>query len=54
MSERFENNHQVVVRNEDTVHVWEKDSAGCTTKEGHTVYHTESGRTTDHYGNIVR
>ena len=50
---RKENNHQVVIDNENTTEVWEKDSAGCTTEEGHSTYHKNSGNTTDHYGKNI-
>lgn len=53
MSNRENHPHQVVVHNEATTHVWEKNSAGCTTNEGHSVYHKSSGNTCDHYGNII-
>ena len=50
---RKENSHQVVIDHEDTTEVWEKNSAGCTTEEGHSTYHENSGNTTDHHGNII-
>ncbi len=53
MSERTEKRHQVVIRNNNTTEVWNKNSAGSTTKEGHSTYHHKSGYTTDHYGKII-
>ena len=33
--------------------VWHRNSAGCTTKEGHRTHHHRSGNVTNHYGRIV-
>lgn len=46
---------QVVYRHDEAgrTHVWHKDGAGCTTKEGHRVIHHDTGTVTDHYGNTV-
>jgi hypothetical protein len=53
MTTRHESSHHVVYEHEDGAKdVWEKNSAGITTEEGHTTVN-ESGNITDHYGNIV-
>ena len=55
MSERKETSRQVVDRSEylGKTEVWEKNSAGCTTKEGHRTVHHGSGVVTDHYGKKI-
>ena len=52
---RKENSKQVVIKNKKsgTTDVWHKNSAGCTTKEGHRVHHHGSGNVTNHYGRKV-
>jgi hypothetical protein len=47
--------HQVVVRNENAGYtdVWEKNSAGNTTKEGFSRHYHDSGNVTDYYGNKI-
>lgn len=55
MSERGETARQVIIRSDacGKTDVWEKNSAGCTTKEGHRTTHHGSGNVTDHYGKII-
>jgi|GEM_PF-3093707 hypothetical protein len=49
------NNYQKSTRWEKAgkTEIWHKDSAGCTTKEGHRTHHHNSGNVTDHYGRII-
>jgi len=49
------NNNQKVIRypKSGKTEVWNKNSAGCTTKEGHRTHYHDSGNVTNHYGKIV-
>lgn len=50
-----DNRHQKVVRHNDgSVEVWQKNSAGCTTKEGYERYNPGSGNTSNYWGRITK
>ena len=58
MSERTETRHQVIIRSDldgdgetDKTDIWEKNSAGSTTQEGHT--YVRDGERYDHWGKHV-
>lgn len=55
MSFRKETKHQVINRYDiaGKTEIWEKNSAGCTTKEGHRTHYHKSGNVTNHYGRII-
>ena len=53
MSKRENHPKQVVIRHKDSTVVWEKNSAGNTTKEGYSRHNSKTGNTTDYYGNII-
>lgn len=55
MGKREDKGSNVVYRNEKAgnTHVWHKNSAGCTTKEGHRVVNHKSGNVSDHYGKTI-
>jgi hypothetical protein len=53
MSARTETSKQVIIRNENSTETWNKNSAGCTTKEGYTRHNDKTGNTTNYYGKIV-
>ena len=53
MSKRENHPKQVVIRNESSIEVWEKNSVGSTTKEGYSQYNKKTGNTTDYYGKII-
>jgi len=42
-----------VVRGVNKTHVWHKNSAGCTTKDGHRQFHKDTRIITNHYGKKV-
>jgi regulation of enolase protein 1 (concanavalin A-like superfamily) len=54
MANRENNPKQVVIRTEKKTDVWEKNSAGCTTKSGHSTHYKDTGITTNHYGKIIK
>jgi len=54
MGKREDHPKQAVYHDKKKTEVWEKDSAGRTTKEWHSTYHKESGNTTDHYGKVIK
>jgi len=51
--EKKETNRQSITKYDDKTEIWEKNSVGSTTKEGHRTHHHDSGNVTDHYGNII-
>lgn len=53
MSKRENHPKQVIIRHKDSVEVWEKNSAGNTTKEGSSRYNHKTGNTIDYYGSII-
>jgi hypothetical protein len=53
MADRKETSHQVITRYKDKTETWEKNNAGCTTKEGHRTHYHDSGNVTNHYGRII-
>lgn len=53
MADIKETTHQVITRYNDKTEIWEKNSAGCTTKEGHRTNYHDSGNVTNHYGRII-
>lgn len=53
MSHRENHSDQVVVHNQNSTEVWEKNDAGVTTREGYSRYNPETGNTTDYWGRII-
>jgi len=53
MSTRTETSQQVINRHSNNTETWNKNSAGCTTKEGYTNYNHNTGNTTNYYGKII-
>jgi hypothetical protein len=55
VGKREDKGNQVVNRSEKAgrTDVWHKNSAGCTTKEGHRVVRHDTGTVTDHYGTTI-
>jgi hypothetical protein len=53
MSKRTETSRQVVIHNKNSTETYNKNSAGCTTREGYTRYNHNTGNTTNSYGKIV-
>ena len=48
-----ETNRQSITKYDDKTEIWEKDSSGRTTKEGHRTHYHDSGNVTDHNGKII-
>ncbi len=53
MSKRTETSKQVVIRSSNSTETWNKNSAGCTTREGYTRHNHSTGNTTNYYRKIV-
>ena len=50
MSTRTDHPGQVVINNENSTEVWEKDSAGKTNYDNYSKYDKETGKTKDYWG----
>lgn len=51
--ERKETKNQVVIKFKNKTEIWEKNSAGCTNKEGHRTQNHKTGSVTNHYGRTI-
>jgi len=55
MSTRKETSRQVIIRSDKAgkTDIWEKNSAGVTTKKGHRTHYHKSGNVLNHYGRKI-